>query len=278
MFSTLRNRLRNPEPFGKAGLTVAICALVLAMVGGAYAAGALSGKQKKEVEKIAKKFAGKPGATGANGTNGTNGAPGVKGENGAAGTNGTNGAPGANGKSVVIKSEPEGVNCKEGGSSFEVEGSGTKKFACNGSPWTAGGTLPPEETETGAWGLGPITAGALPTFFAPPYRLLGGVAASFTIPLATALDEEHVHYIKAGETAPEGEGCTGGTVAEPTAEKGNLCVYARTETGQEAGSSLSNPATTEPGAGTTGAYLGLVTERTGEEEVAASGTWAVTAP
>ena len=56
-------RLRHPirairEPFGKAGLTVAILALVLAMVGGAYASGALTGKQKKEVKKIAKKYAG----------------------------------------------------------------------------------------------------------------------------------------------------------------------------------------------------------------------------
>ncbi len=31
-------RLRNPEPFGKAGLTVAICALVLATTGAAFAA------------------------------------------------------------------------------------------------------------------------------------------------------------------------------------------------------------------------------------------------
>ncbi|MCW2987260.1 MAG: hypothetical protein JWM24_198, partial [Solirubrobacterales bacterium] len=54
----LKRRLR--EPFGKAGLTVGVIALVMALVGGAYAAGALTGKQKKEVEKIAKKFAGKP--------------------------------------------------------------------------------------------------------------------------------------------------------------------------------------------------------------------------
>jgi hypothetical protein len=91
-------RLKHPvrairEPFGKAGLTVAVLALVMAMVGGAYAAsGALTGKQKKEVEKIAKKFAGKPGAPGAAGTNGTNGT------NGKDGTNGTKGDPGAKGE------------------------------------------------------------------------------------------------------------------------------------------------------------------------------------
>ena len=52
------------EPFGKAGLTVAVLAVVLAMVGGAYAAGALSTQQKKEVERIARKAAGRPAPTG----------------------------------------------------------------------------------------------------------------------------------------------------------------------------------------------------------------------
>ena len=77
----MKSRLRHPinsirEPFGKAGLIVGVIALVFAMLGGAYAASALSGKQKKEVEKIAKKFVGKPGAPGANGTNGEDGTTG----------------------------------------------------------------------------------------------------------------------------------------------------------------------------------------------------------
>ncbi len=93
-------RLKHPvrairEPFGKAGLTVAVVALVMAMVGGAYAAGKLTSGQKKEVEKIAKKFAGKPGLAGAAGTNGTNG---------------TNGKPGTNGKEG-----PEGSPWTAGG-------------------------------------------------------------------------------------------------------------------------------------------------------------------
>lgn len=81
-------RLRKPEPFGKAGLTVAILALVLAMVGGAWAAGGLTANQKKEVTKIAKKFAGaagpegKQGLPGANGANGTNGRDGATGQTG----------------------------------------------------------------------------------------------------------------------------------------------------------------------------------------------------
>jgi hypothetical protein len=226
------SRLRHPvrairEPFGKAGLTVAICALVLAMVGGAYAAGALSGKQKKEVEKIAKKFAGKPGATGAagaNGTNGTNGkdgAPGTAGIPGTPGKNGTDGEdgepgepgePGANGKSVL-----HGTGAPSAGTGNEGEfyldtatdelygpkvgtnwGSGTKlkgEKGEDGSPWTLGGTLPASTepgcpcTETGTWGFPKVAkdVAASGTITVP--------VASFTIPLAAPLGAGQVHYI-----------------------------------------------------------------------------------
>jgi hypothetical protein len=95
MISSMRER------FGTAGLIVAIFALVVALSGGAYAAsgGGLTGKQKKEVEKIAKKFAGKPGPAGANGTNGANGANGT---NGAAGPQGPKGDPGLTGFTSVL--------------------------------------------------------------------------------------------------------------------------------------------------------------------------------
>src|SRR6476660_6457976 len=114
---------KRPEPFGKAGLTVAILALVMAMVGGAYAAGALSGKQKKEVEKIAKKFAGKPGAPGTNGTNGTNGTSGAPGKEG---------SPGKDGANVTSKAIPtSSETCeKQGGTEF-TSASGTEKV-CTG--------------------------------------------------------------------------------------------------------------------------------------------------
>lgn len=86
-------RFRHParsirEPFGKAGLVVACAALVFAMVGGAYAAVALSGKQKKEVAKIAKKLAGKAGI------NGERGPIGAKGDPGSPGSQGIEGPPG----------------------------------------------------------------------------------------------------------------------------------------------------------------------------------------
>jgi hypothetical protein len=132
----LKHRLK--EPFGKAGLTVAICALVLALVGGAYAAGGLTKSQEKQVTKIAKKYAGKPGPAGPAGAAGT------------AGTNGTNGAAGKNGTN--------GTNGKEG------------------SPWTAGGTLPSGSTEAGTWaaqpevvpGTGGISFGNAPISFTIP--------------------------------------------------------------------------------------------------------------
>ena len=128
----MKSRLRHPirslkEPFGKAGLTVAILALVLAMVGGAYAAGALSGKQKKEVEKIAKKYAGKTGSAGSQGPAGPAGAKGDTGTNGKDGTNGTNGTNGKEG--------PEGKQGKDGTTGFTE-------------------TLPKGKTETGSEGSG----------------------------------------------------------------------------------------------------------------------------
>src|ERR1700742_4728080 len=62
--STVKSRLSRPrasrgrrEPFGKAGLILAVCALVLACTGGAFAAGRLTGPPKKEVGKIAAKVA-----------------------------------------------------------------------------------------------------------------------------------------------------------------------------------------------------------------------------
>jgi hypothetical protein len=71
------------EPFGKAGLIIACCALLLACTGAAFAAGRFSGPQKKEIgqiaTKVAKKYAGKTGKTGPAGPAGAAGAPGPAG-------------------------------------------------------------------------------------------------------------------------------------------------------------------------------------------------------
>ena len=91
-------RLRRPhrgrrEPFGKAGLIVALCAIVLATTGAAFAAGRLTGPEKGEVGKIAaktaKKYAGKTGPAGKQGPAGKTGATGPAGATGAAGPAGT---------------------------------------------------------------------------------------------------------------------------------------------------------------------------------------------
>jgi hypothetical protein len=221
MFSKLR------EPFGKAGLIVAIIALVAALGGGAYAAsGGLNGKQKKEVKAIAKHFAGKRGPqgkrgkNGQNGQNGANGAPGAKGDTGAAGTNGTNGTPGASGKSVEateIAAAP-GEPCEEqGGAFYEVEGSGVPTEICNGkegSPWSVGG-LPQGATETGTWTVSasPAIANEEGEVYAP---------ISFSVPLREPLEfaTGKVHYVPFLGEAP----CEG-NAAEPSAPEGELCIY-----------------------------------------------------
>ncbi len=126
----MKSKLRHPvrairEPFGTAGLIVAMIALVTALGGTALAAkGALTGKQKKEVEKIAKKFAGKPGAAGATGLTGATGPAGPRGATGAEGDQGIQGEQGEPGE----PGEPGQTGFTE--------------------------TLPQNETETGSWSFG----------------------------------------------------------------------------------------------------------------------------
>lgn len=127
MFSFLRTR------FGIPGV-IAVIALVFGMLGGAYGAtdhngrataskksSRLSAKQKKEVETIAKKFqgTGPAGANGSNGSNGANGSSGAKGDKGEKGEQGKQGNQGNQG--------------------------------IPGDPWTAGGILPANATETGIY-------------------------------------------------------------------------------------------------------------------------------
>jgi hypothetical protein len=285
-------RLKHPirairEPFGTAGLIVAMIALVAALGGTALAAAKLNSTQKKEVEKIAKKFAGKAGANGANGTNGSAGAKGDKGDPGSPGSPGSPGAPGT---SVVMKTLPKGnATCKEGGAEFEA--GATKSHACNGSPWTAGGTLPVGSTETGAWAFGPVPEGS-GNILAP--------VASFTIPLAAPLGGSgcfiattgggavgpcNVHFISsAGKEVlfnlevEHNEEVTSaacpGTAAAPAAESGNLCVYDFSISHAESSSiAILKPGGGGEGAGTTGAIETFIA---GAGFAEGHGTWAVT--
>ena len=131
---------------GTAGFVISILALVVALGGGAYAAsGGLTGKQKKEVEKIAKKYAGKPGGPGAAGaggpqgpagTNGTNGKDGINGGKGEQGSPGSAGSAGAAGKSVTSSPVlPGDTACGgRGGAVYEIENvAASETEICNGS-------------------------------------------------------------------------------------------------------------------------------------------------
>jgi hypothetical protein len=274
MFSRIHQKL------GTAGLVVAIVALLVALTGAAYAAGGLTKSQEKRVTAIAKKYAGKKGAKGAAGPQGT---AGPQGQQGAQGSPGPAGKDGTDGISVTTKafSGAKGA-CPEGG--LEVETASPTILVCNGkkgtegSPWTAGGVLPPGETETGGWAFGSTSTNA-------------NVALSFNIPLEQGLGAAEVHYLNAtgeevhlNETTFEPEEgpsteCLG-SAAEPTSEPGNLCVYTGFSSGgliasefilslENAGGPFAATGTSKSGARI---FVSLSSAATGY------GTWAVTAP
>jgi len=133
--------LRHPiravrEPFGKAGLMVAILALVLAMGGAAFAAsGGLSGQQKKEVRQIAKRYAG-------TGTAGPTGPAGPSGKNGARGAEGVSGENGVG----VTTAPASSAECASGG--IKVSSATGKSKVCDGTTgFTA--TLPSGDFDLG---------------------------------------------------------------------------------------------------------------------------------
>lgn len=276
------------DKIGTAGLIVGTVALIAALTGGAYAAsGGLTGKQKKQVEGIAKKYAGKPGATGAPGVPGPigpQGAQGTKGAQGGQGVEGPKGEDGADGLSVLVTQADGVTQCAGvGGAVVEVESKpGTAKPVCNGaegpegpegSPWMLGGTLPSGKTETGSW-----------AFSAPSDETEIRVPISFNIPLPGALFDgsELVHF--SGESI-FGNFCHSGA-STPSADPGHLCVYQTTPPPSNASvlsiiSPTENPLEPLSGirsAGRTGAVLYFENEAEEGELARGAGTWAVTAP
>jgi len=272
------------EPFGKAGLIVAIVALVAASVGGAYAANHNGGKQhrkgkgsnttklvKKESKKWSKKFSKQFAKTGPAGPQGPAGAKGNAGAKGDTGNPGEKGEKGDTGKSVAVSEIPtEEEACEgRGGAEVKQEGASEGTAVCNGeegSPWTAGGVLPSGKTETGTWNVNESVGEATQQ------------AISFTLPVEPA--PEPVFVGEAGSAT----GCPGVSGGKPTAEPGYLCLYGFTFTtgvpGAETG--FLKPSTEgvypEAGADPSGAIFAF------ECEEGASpgpciwlGTWAVTA-
>jgi hypothetical protein len=272
-------RLRHPirairEPFGTAGLVVACIALIAALGGTALAAAKLNGKQKKEVEKIAKKFAGKPGAPGATGPAGPAGPQGPAGAAGKDGANGSNGTNGTNGVSPVGKSFSGFKNgCSEGG--VEFVGANTTSV-CNGKAGETGftETLPSGMTETGTWG--DLSTSEDPT---------SSSVISFPIPLSTAPETVIVGTssddVEREELEEKGaqEGCPGAdTAGTPMASEGKLCVYQRLQAGTAGAPLIFDLSTSNvngvPGAGTSGGFLIWFCQ---EATCEVGGTWAVTA-
>ncbi len=218
MFSTLRTR------FGIPGV-ISVIALVFAMFGGAYAASnSASGGKATASAKAKKGPRGPKGATGPAGPVGPAGPQGPKGDAGAAGSAG---APGA---SVTSKAVPtSSATCAHNGGSEFTSPSGTTT-ACNGepgeegvegSPWTAGGTLPPGATETGTFAGG---LNGTEGYF------LGGLVlnVSFAIPLEAPIEEaSNAIYVE----GPVNEHCENAehpgpaSQTNPEAAPGYLCMF-----------------------------------------------------
>jgi Collagen triple helix repeat (20 copies) len=241
MFTRLRDQI------GTAGLVVAIVALVAALAGGAYAANGSSGDAKASASAKGKPGPRGPrGKTGPAGPVGPAGPQGPKGEQGAKGDTGPIGPVG-----------PQGERGKAGKAGEEGEAGEP------GEPWTAGGTLPPGETETGTFSYtqsgGEIAGEPLP-------GLETLLPASFPIPLSDALPASSVHI------APNPD-CPG-SAADPQAAVGHFCVYVAASEGGTAAFGVYSPAEAGfvEGAATAGAKIYVA----GGSGI--SGTWAVTAP
>jgi hypothetical protein len=221
MFTRIRKRFT----YANVAMTLA---LVFAMSGGAWAASKFVITSTKQIKpSVLKQLQGKTGPVGpagAGGPAGPAGAAGAKGENGAPGANGKDGAPGESVAASEVKTS-ETACAKLGGSKFAAGGKET--LACNGkegSPWTAGGTLPHGKSETGNWVAAPVhTENGVQEVLSS--------SISFPIPLKEGLSnagcEEkkapcQVHFILPGQSGTEG--CSGTIKAEPKAEPGNLCV------------------------------------------------------
>jgi hypothetical protein len=239
MLSAIRKRVT----FANVVMTLA---LVFAMTGGAYAAKRYLITSTKQISpKVLKAL------KGANGKNGTAGPAGPAGAAGAAGagtagpqgpqgTAGTNGTNGTNGVSPETKSFVGAKgSCTQGG--IEVKSASPAVNVCNGSPWAVGG-LPKNASEMGEWGMGGFESG---------FNILVG-AISFTVPLASGLTEEHVHFIPPNVPATGATGnLTSGSnlvtnVSEPTS--GKLTQYSLISgTGIPAGANIKKVIAEPPG-------------------------------
>jgi hypothetical protein len=262
MLSAIRTRLRVTP-----ATVIAVVALVLASSGGAYAAGKYLISSTKQIKpSVLAQLKGKAGSAGAKGAAGAAGSTGPQGSAGPQGPAGSGGGKGETG--------PQGPEGKAGAPGAKGE------KGLPGVPGETGftSTLPSGKTETGVWS-------------ANSQHLIGEaedtVPISFPIPIALAegsfgaavrLTEKETEEAEPGKPK---QGCEG-TLENPTAPAGKLCVY----TGEEENKSRNPTASTIMFHGnsevfaSSGTFLNFLVE--GEEKSPAkildSGTWAVTAP
>jgi hypothetical protein len=176
---------------------IASVALVFAMTGGAYAAKKYLITSTKQISPSVLKSlqgkAGAPGTAGAQGPAGPAGPAGAKGETGTAGSSGKDGAAGKDG--ATGKTGATGATGATGTTGFTKE-------------------LPAGKTETGVWWFQGVGAA------------VQGTAISFPIPLAVvdaaSITAEHIQGV---ESDVEFKAECPGTVREPKAEPGALCIY-----------------------------------------------------
>jgi Collagen triple helix repeat (20 copies) len=181
--------IRERITYGNVAMTLA---LVLSMTGGAYAAGRIIITSTKQISpKVIRQLAGKVGPAGPAGLAGPPGPSGPAGPLGPTGSPGPKGDPGVQGE--------RGAPGPKGDT---------------GEPWTAGGTLPSGKTLKGEWNVG--------GYASEPQNIFK-TSVSYALPLSGA---PTTHYIHVGASVPAG--CTG-SVQQPGAEPGNLCVFAASE-------------------------------------------------
>jgi Collagen triple helix repeat (20 copies) len=271
MFSLLRNR------FGIPGV-ISMLALIFAMFGGAYAA--TDGKNDSSATTATSSKA-KQGPRGPRGKPGKTGKTGATGPTGPTGATGATGAQGAKGDQGI-----QGIQGPKGDQG--IQGIQGPKGTFGPEP------LPPEETLTGLWEIPKVTS---PALFAEIYSL----PVSFQIPLTAGLTSSLVpckavpqesscqtHFITSdgeelveeGEKEITPEKCPG-SVAEPKADPGNLCVYANeattTETALFSSEFIHEDRVAVSGGGTSPYGFYISTFALGAGDVEGRGTWAVTA-
>jgi hypothetical protein len=225
---------------------------------------------------------GPTGATGNNGTNGATGATGNTGPTGATGTNGTNGTTGATGPTGATGTAgTNGVTGATGatGEPGATGPTGKGPTGATGETGATGGglpaTLPSGSTERGTW---VAAAGTAPE--ATAVGLPAGVVAEISFPIPLAKASVKVNYLTNAQTKAGTAECpAAGALTQPTAAKGDLCVY----TGQEeltgvAETAISNAAGTAGADSLTGATVNFAAPTTlATNKILTQGTWAVTA-